>query len=214
MGRAVRWALVAAVVLIVGVAPIVYYRSLYAHSKRLRIVVPGRVYRSGQMTAEGLADAIARYGIRTVLNVQDEFPDPDLDWTFWTFDTIKERAWCEQLGVRYIHLKPELISRRLVPEYRPPCIEEFLAIMDDPASYPVLVHCHAGLHRTGVLIAVYHMEYEGWTPEQAWADMHAHGFGPWVGSSANDYVKQYVLTYRRGLRPAASSRPQTPDARQ
>jgi protein tyrosine phosphatase (PTP) superfamily phosphohydrolase (DUF442 family) len=207
MARAVRWALVAVLVGIVGVAPVVYFRCLYAHSKRLRVVVPGRVYRSGQMTAEGLADAVARLGIRTVINVQDEFPDPDLDVNFWSTRTVKERAWCEQLGVRYVHLKPELISRRLVPRFRPPVIEEFLAIMDDPASYPVLVHCHAGLHRTGVLIAVYRMEYQGWTPARAWADMRANGFGPWVGTAANDYVTQFVLSYRRGQRRTGGPEP-------
>jgi hypothetical protein len=212
MTRAVRGALVAVLVVgIVAAAPVVYFRYLYTHSKRLRVVDPGRVYRSGQMTAEGLADAVARYGIRTVLNVQDEFPDPDLYLHFWTTRIVKERACCANLGVRYVHLKPELISRRLVPQCRPPVIEEFLAIMDDPASYPVLVHCHAGLHRTGVLIAVYRMEYQGWTAAQAWADMRANGFGPWVGTAANDYVTQFVLTYRPGLRrsgaPAAGGTP-------
>jgi hypothetical protein len=200
MARAVRWALVTALVGIIGVAPVVYFRYLYGHGKRLRVVVPGRVYRGGQLTADGLADAVRRHGLRCVVNVQDEFPDPDLDCHFLGCRTVKEKAWCEKLGVRYVHLKPELISRKLVPQCRPPAIDEFLALMDDPATYPVLIHCHAGLHRTGVLIAVYHMEYEGWTPAQAWADMRANGFGPWVGTAANDYVTQYVLTYRRGLR--------------
>jgi hypothetical protein len=207
MARGVRWALVAAIVGIVGVAPVVYFRYLYTYAKRLRVVVPGRVYRGGQFTAEGLADAVRRYGIRTVINVQDEFPDPDLYRHFWTYGTVKEKVCCEKLGVRYVHLKPELISRKLVPQCRPPAIDEFLALMDDPATYPVLVHCHAGLHRTGVLIAVYHMEYEGWTPARAWADMRGNGFGPWVGTAANDYVTQYVLTYRRGLRGGVPLRP-------
>jgi tyrosine-protein phosphatase SIW14 len=205
MARVLRWALASALVAIVGVAPFVYFRWQYDYAKRLREVVPGRVYRSGQLTADGLADAVARYGVRTVLNVQDEFPDPDLYQHFWTTRTVKEKAFCEQLGVRYVHLKPELISRRLVPEHRPPAIDEFLAVMDDPASYPVLIHCHAGLHRTGVLVAVYRMEYQGYSPEEAWEDMRANGFGPWVGTASNDYVTQYVLSYRRGLRPAGSA---------
>jgi hypothetical protein len=207
MDKVVRWLLVAAIVLIVGVGPVVYYRSVYAYAKRLREVEPGRLYRAGQMTADGLADAVRRLHIRTVINVQDEFPDPDLDRTFWRPGTVKERALCESLGVRYVHLKPELISRRLVPLCRPPVIEEFLAVMDDPDSYPVLLHCHAGLHRTGVLAAVYRMEYQGWTREQAWQEMRAHGFGPWVGTAANDYVTQYVLTYRRGVRRPAGHGP-------
>ncbi len=209
MARAVRWALVTVVVAIVAVAPVVYFRSLYAYAKRLRVIDPGRVYRSGQMTAEGLADAVRRYGIRTVVNVQDEFPDPDLDVTFWTLQTVKEKAFCETLGVRYVHLMPDLVAKGAVPPLRPTVIEPFLALCDNPDNYPVLIHCHAGLHRTGVLAAVYRMEYQGWTPLQAWQEMRAEGFGPWVGSAANEYVRQYVLTYQRGQRQGAALRSPT-----
>jgi tyrosine-protein phosphatase SIW14 len=200
MATAVRWVLVAAVVALVGVVPIVYYRSVYASAKRLREVDPGRLYRSGQNTAEGFIDAFRRYGIHTVVNVQDEYPDPDLDWSFWGGGTIKESALCDSCGVRYVFIAPDLVSRRLAGVCRPGAIEDFLAVMDNPDSYPVLLHCHAGLHRTGVLTAVYRMEYQGWTPARAWQEMRAHGFGPWAGSAANDYVTQYVLTYRRGVR--------------
>ncbi len=200
MTTAVRWVLVAAIVAVIGVAPIVYYRNVYTYAKRLREVDPGRLYRSGQMTAEGFIDAVHRYGIRTIVNVQDEFPDPDLDWNFWGGETIKEHALCESLGLRYVFIAPDLTLRRQVGTCRPAAIEEFLAVMDDPNNYPVLLHCHAGLHRTGVLAAIYRMEYQGWTAERAWQEMRAHGFGPWAGSAVNDYVRQYVLSYRRGVR--------------
>jgi protein-tyrosine phosphatase len=75
--------------------------------------------------------------------------------------------------------------------------------MDDPANHPVLIHCRAGLHRTGVLAAVYHMEYEHWSPAEALLDLKANGFGEFAATAANDYVLQYILTYRRGLRRPA-----------
>jgi protein tyrosine/serine phosphatase len=213
MARAVRWALAAVVVTILVVVPFVYFRMVYDHAKRLRVVVPGRVYRSGQLTAEGFRDALRELGIRTVLNVQDEVPDPDLDISFWDTRTVKEKALCEDLGVRYVHLMPDLLDRRLVPPFRPKVLDPFLAVLDDPASYPVLIHCHAGLHRTGVLTAVYRMEYQGWDALDAWREMRANGFGAWVGTAANEYVRQYVLTYRRGVRqgaPPGTSRGQDP----
>jgi protein tyrosine/serine phosphatase len=200
MAGVIRVVLVAALIGIVGVAPVVCFRCVYDTHKRLRVVNPGRVYRSGQMTAEGFADAVARYHLRTIINVQDEFPDPDIDAGFWDRSTIKESDLCRRLGVRYVHLKPMLISRRLIPEHRPQAIDEILALFDDESTYPVLIHCHAGLHRTGILTAVYRMEYEGWSPDEAFREMKAQGFGPWVCTSANDYVTQFVLTYRRGLR--------------
>jgi protein-tyrosine phosphatase len=214
MAGASRWALIGALVVIVGVAPVVCFRASYAHAKRLREIVPGRFYRSGQMTAEGLADVHERFGIKTVLNVQDDYPDPDVSRSFWDWRTVKERELCERLGMRYVVIAPDLVPRRLVPEQRPAAIDQFLALMDNEPNYPVLIHCRAGLHRTGVLSAVYRMEYQGWSPAAAFRELKAHGFGPFACTAANDYVQQYVLTYRPGLRRAAGTvqaRATTPD---
>ncbi|HVS40567.1 MAG TPA: dual specificity protein phosphatase family protein [Gemmataceae bacterium] len=200
------------VVLLVIVWPIVEYRRVYADSKRLREVDPGRVYRAGQMTADGFADAVARFKIRTVLNLQDDFPDPDICRSFWDWSTIKESELCRQLGVRYVLIKPDLIPRRHVPVDRPEAVDEFLDLMDRPDTYPVLIHCKAGLHRTGELTAVYRMEYQNWTPEEAYDELKANGFGDWACTSANDYVNQYVLQYRRGLRHIERDAAVQPDA--
>lgn len=200
MAGVVRVVLIAALVGILGVAPVVCFRCVYDTHKRLRIVQAGRVYRSGQMTADGFADAVQRYHLRTILNVQDEVPDPKIEASFWDHHTIKESELCRHLGVRYLHLKPLLIARHLVGPQRPPVIEDLLEVLDDEANYPLLIHCHAGLHRTGLLTAIYRMEYQGWSKERAFREMKAEGFGPWVCTSANDYVTQFVLSYHRGLR--------------
>jgi protein tyrosine/serine phosphatase len=204
MAGALRWGLVASLVGIIVLAPMVFFRCVYDTHKRLRIVDPGRLYRSGQMTADGFADAVDRYHLRTIINVQDEVPDPDINRSFWSRQTIKESALCRELGVRYVHLMPVLLPRHEVPQHRPAVIDQLLALLDDESNYPVLIHCHAGLHRTGLLTAVYRMEYQGWTIDEAYRDMKAQGFGPWVCTEANDYVTQFVLNYRRGQRgPAA-----------
>ncbi len=180
---------------LLAVVPFVYYRYDYTYAKRLREVDPGRLYRSGQMTAPGLEEAVARYHFHTIINLQDDYPDPDIALGYFTGRTIKESALCERLGVHYIFLAPDLISRGGVPAEHPRAIDQVLKILDDPASYPVLFHCRAGLHRTGVLTAVYRMEYQGWSPRRAVAELKANGFGQWPCSSANDYITQYILTY-------------------
>jgi tyrosine-protein phosphatase SIW14 len=190
------WALGACLVVGLLVIPFVSYRYEYTRGKRLREVVPGVFYRSGQMTVPGFEDAVARYHIRTIVNLQDEFPDPDLDGNYCgTFDE-KETELCRRLGVQYVYLPPDLIPRDEVPERRPAAIDRFLAVMDDPANYPVLIHCRAGLHRTGCLAAVYRMEYQGWSAADALRDLKANGFGRFPATSANDYIVQYVLAYR------------------
>ncbi|MBL8797589.1 MAG: dual specificity protein phosphatase family protein [Planctomycetia bacterium] len=204
-----RWLLAGSLVALVTAGTFCYFRYCYTDGKRLRVVEPGVLYRSGQLSADGFTDAILRYNIRTIVNAMDEWPDPDLEKNWLSAQTMKESELCRQLGVRYIHLSPDLISRQRVPTERPKAINQFLAIMDDPTNYPVLLHCRAGLHRTGCLVAVYRMEYQGFTPPEAVREMKAHGFGDFFCTSANDYVQQYVLTFQAGLRPPGY---QFPDA--
>jgi hypothetical protein len=152
------------------------------------------------MTADGFAEAVDRYQIRTIINLQDEFPDPDIALGYFTRRTIKESELCRQVGVRYVFLGPDLISRKRIPQERPPAIDRFLDLMDDPVTYPVLLHCRAGLHRTGIMVGIYRMEYEGWTRGQVISEMKAHGFGEWPCTTANDYITQYIDTFKPGIR--------------
>jgi protein tyrosine phosphatase (PTP) superfamily phosphohydrolase (DUF442 family) len=222
MARYPRGALLVAIVFVVVVVPFVYYRATYAHAKRLRVVAPGRLYRSGQMTVAGFEDAVRRYGIRLIVNLQDEYPDPDVSCGYFDRSSVKETDICRRLGVRYVFLSLDTLPRRQVPAHRPAAIEEMLRLFDDESNYPMLIHCRAGLHRTGCMAAIYRMEYEGWTPEQAVEEMKTHGFGDVACSAANDYVYQYVLTYRRrsaidqtrvSVEPTAEHRQPTPDSR-
>jgi hypothetical protein len=203
MGAALRVILIAGVAAVVIGLPFIESRAEYAHHKRLREVDPGILYRCGQLTAEGFRDAFSLTGARTVVNCQDELPgqdvfaDPRIPLTFWDRQTVRESAVCRDQGVKYVHLTPDLCSNRTDPMARPRAIDEFLALMDDPANRPVLLHCKAGLHRTGVLVAVYRMEYDGWDPLAAVEELKANGFGDIACTAANDYIQQYVLNYRR-----------------
>ena len=111
MEGAVRWMLAGTIVFLVAVVPVGFYRAVYAHGKRLREVSPERVYRSGQMTAPGFAEAVDRYHIRTVINLQDDYPDPDIDRRWLGGGTVTESELCRQLGVRFVFIAPDLIPR-------------------------------------------------------------------------------------------------------
>jgi tyrosine-protein phosphatase SIW14 len=190
------WSLAAFITGLLTVTPYLYYRYVYTFSKRLREVVPGLVYRSGQMTAPGFREAIRRHGYRTIVNLQDDNIDPDLAAGYFTGDTIRESELCKEMGVRYVVIAPDLIDPRQVPAQRPKAIDEFLALMEDPTIYPVLLHCKAGLHRTGCMVAVYRMEFDHWTMEEALRELKGHGFGEFVSTKANAYILEYVVTYQ------------------
>lgn len=184
------------VVAVIGLGLFHFYRSVWEKGKRLRVAVPGKLYRSGQMTEEGFADAVRRYGIKSIVNVQQEFPDPVIRKDYLTRSTISEQEMCKKLGVKYIHVKPDLIHMSEYPQKKPAVLDEMLAVYDDPDNYPILIHCKAGLHRTGLLAALHRVEYQGWTVQEAYREMKAQGFGDKACTEANMYVKQYLLDYQ------------------
>ncbi len=190
------WILGVGLALFMTLTPYVYYRSQYAFFKRFRTVEAGKLYRSGCLTVQGFEDAIQRHGIRTILNLQEERPDTDLDVSSFSSATEKESAMCKRLGVKYEFLQIDLQPPNSVPPGRPEAIDKFLVLMDDPKNYPVLVHCRAGLHRTGVLMAMYRMEYNGWSSYEALEELRGHGFGRLPSYSPNEYIWQYVVSYQ------------------
>jgi tyrosine-protein phosphatase SIW14 len=197
-----RWVFGLTLAAFVIVVPILRYRAVYDHGRRLREVEAGVLYRSGCLTAGGFADAVQRLGIKTIINLQDEYPDPAVRVSYLDTRTTAETEICKRLGVKYIYLAPDLVSRQKTGSEHPHAIDQFLAIMDDPSNHPVLIHCKAGLHRTGVMAAVYRMTYQGWSPQAALQEAKANGFGEFAATSANEYIEQYITAYTPGPRRA------------
>lgn len=56
-------------------------------------------------------------------------------------------------------------------------VVKFLRIATTPSLQPVLVHCQHGSDRTGTMVAIYRIAYEGWTKAQATDEMVNGGFG-------------------------------------
>jgi protein tyrosine/serine phosphatase len=198
--------------LLLTVVPYVYYRVTYTHSKRMRVVTQEKVYRSGCMTAQGFRDAIKEFKIRTIINLRDEAPNPDLPENYFDRTTTPEKRLCEEMGVKFIYIGLDLVNADKYPAERPKAIDEFLKIMDDPANYPVLFHCQAGLHRTGMLAAIYRMEYDGWSVSRAMRELKAHGFGEYNSTSADPFITQYVLTFQPHRRDLGLARDDGPPA--
>jgi protein tyrosine/serine phosphatase len=174
--------------IVVGV-PAAYVSYRDANHRNIRVVRPNVLYRSGQLSRAGLERLIHDYGIRTVVSLRDSadpsLPPPDR----------AEEDFCRSKDIRHVRITP----KSWWPEYDgpPPAergIETFLRVMDDPTNYPVLVHCFAGVHRTGAMVAVYRIEYERWTNTEALAELRAGGY-------ANLDNELDVLGYLENYRP-------------
>ena len=191
-----RWVLAGGLVALIVAPPLAMYRAEYARSKRLREVTAGRFYRSGQMTAPGLRDAIERYKIKTVINLQHENPDPRMPESWLGKPQQTESEVCKSLNVDYVLITPDILPHPNDLSKLPPAVAEFLDRLDDESAYPVLIHCKAGLHRTGRLTAIYRMEYEGWGAGAAMRELRANGYGYAMASEADDFIIQFVQNYK------------------
>ena len=215
-GKVLSWALGVAVLAVLVGVPIAHHRTGYVQHKRLRVVTDGRVYRSGQMTADGFRDAIRRYGIKTVINLQDDNSETDADerdpsLRHSPFDKSKEleSEVVVAAGARYLQFDGNSVNAAGT-RGRPKQVDDFLKVLDDEDSYPVLYHCAAGLHRTGWMTAVYRMEYEKRTRAEVLSELRANGFGDFKATDANVYIKLYIFDFQPGVRAAGYEWPKTP----
>lgn len=81
-----------------------------------------------------------------------------------------ERETVTKLGMRYVPI-PWFCMRP-----KNAIVAEFLNLLRDNPDKKVFVHCNTGIDRTGMMVAAYRMAKQGWTTEEAMAEMKAFGF--------------------------------------
>src|SRR5579862_3456751 len=77
-----------------------------------------------------------------------------------------EQKQVESLGMRFVYLP---WSSDALPSHEQ--VVTFLALLHDPAT-KAFVHCRAGADRTGVMVALYRIEFDHWTTSQAITEMN------------------------------------------
>jgi len=131
-------------------------------------VAPG-IIRGAQPKPEGYA-TLKAMGVRTVINLRTRHG---------------ERKAVEAAGMRYVEIPMDVLKN-----VHPATVGKALSVMTDPANQPVYVHCSRGVDRTGVVVAVYRMEVDGWSEAEAEAEMEAFGFHV-VWFQLKEFVRRY-----------------------
>ncbi len=117
--------------------------------RRFTTITEGRLYQSAEMSMDKLRDKIEAKGIRTVVDLRS--PRKEVD---------KERTYLTKSGVNYINLPSGQHPKDDV-------IDSFLKIMAKKDNLLVLIHCKHGMGRSILFAALYRIEFEGWSKEDA-----------------------------------------------
>jgi tyrosine-protein phosphatase SIW14 len=117
--------------------------------------VSDELYRGAQPTAEGMKQ-LKELGIKTIINLRSIHSDRDL------LDDTK---------LSYVHMN--MTTRGPKDDD----VVRFLKIVTDSNSTPVFVHCQHGSDRTGTMCAIYRIAIQGWSKDEAIAEMTQGDFG-------------------------------------
>ena len=139
-------------------------------------------YRGSQPLQDGF-EQLKKLGVKTVIDLRK--------------DSLTEAPeWVRKSGMKYVNIPLKAST---------PATEEqtayFLSLVNDPANWPVYVHCKGGRHRTGALTAIYRITHDKWTADQAFQEMKNYDFnnGLFGGPGAQKkYVYSFYERYHSG----------------
>lgn len=181
--RIIVFAVIIAIILI-GVGKYVYDMHI---NHNFRTVSDGKVYKSGVIPPDELEDYIKKYNIKTVIDLRfpgtgDLVNNPEVPAEL----TAEKEAVEKIKGVQYINNGSDQIPNQKN-------LDKFYKVMDNKANYPVLIHCYHGIGRAGIYSALYQIEYENFTNEEARLDTRTlvkfSSFDN--GTSKGEYLKAY-----------------------
>jgi protein tyrosine/serine phosphatase len=178
--------------LIVAVVVILGFTGKYVYDRHINhnfmTITEGKVYKSGVIPPDEIADYVKKYHIKSIVDLRfpgtgDEVNNPEV----LTELTAEKNAVTKIKGVQYFNNGSDQVPK-------PENLKSFFKIMDNKDNYPVLIHCYHGIGRAQLYSAIYRIEYEGWSNEEA----RHHAAFPFMFSSFADGTPkgEFLKTYR------------------
>lgn len=156
-----------------------YFSRHYDHRNlffNLGEVVPGKIYRSGQLKVDNFEEVVDKYGIKTIVCLRGK---EDSDVT-----ALAQKKGVKIVGIELTAKRPPtpeqldfifkvLSGSRFKPADYTGVIRQQLGLEGDEVKLPppYIIHCAMGADRTGYIVAVYRICFEGWTPTKARMEM-------------------------------------------
>ncbi len=175
---------VALVLVLLVTVKYVYDRHL---NHNFRTITEGKVYKSGVIPPDEIADYVKKYHIKSIVDLRFPGTGDDVNNPEIPAELSAEKNAVEKLtGVNYFNDGSDQVPNQKN-------LDLFFKIMDNKDNYPVLIHCYHGIGRAQLYSAIYRIEYEGWSNDDA---RHQAAF-PFMFSSFDDgkpkgeYLKSY-----------------------
>jgi protein tyrosine/serine phosphatase len=150
-------------------------------------ITEGKVYKSGVIPPDELENYINEYHIKSVVDLRFPGTGDDVNNPEIPAELTAEKEAIEKIkGVNYYNNGSDQVPK-------PENLKTFFKIMDNPANYPVLIHCYHGVGRAEMYSAIYRIEYENFTNEAARNDVRT--LVKWSsfddGKPKGEYLKAY-----------------------
>jgi protein tyrosine/serine phosphatase len=152
--------------------------------KRFGIVVPEKVYRSGQISRFLIADVVDRNHIGTIIDLNGLDPNDA--------DQRAELDVSQAKGVRHLRFPLRGDATGQIDRYA----GAVQAIVEsEQQGRPVLVHCAAGSQRTGACVSFYRLLVRHDPPESVYRELVSYGWDP----RSNRILLEYVNGHMREM---------------
>ncbi len=139
------------------------------------VVVKGKLYRSGQPDREDLKFVHRKLKIQTIINLTE-------------YVKGFERGFAFKNGIQVIHIPMNADNPPTQVE-----LETYVKILLDSKNYPIGIHCQGGADRTGIMVAIYRLEFQHWTKDDAYFEMLSYLHVP----PAHPRLSEYLYGYGR-----------------
>ena len=124
-------------------------------------ITEGKVYKSGVIPPDELESYVKKYKIKSIVDLRFPGTGDDINNPENVAELEAEKNAVDKLnGVNYFNDGSDQVPTN-------DNLNLFYKIMDNPANYPVLIHCYHGVGRAELYSAVYRIEYENWDKDEA-----------------------------------------------
>ncbi|PHX61943.1 MAG: protein phosphatase [Flavobacteriales bacterium] len=133
----------------------------YKINHNFKVISEGKVYKSGVIPPEDIADFVKEHQIKSIIDLRFPGTGDDVNNPEIPVELIAEKEAAAKIkGLNYFNLGSDQVPK-------PENLEPFFKVMDNKANYPVLIHCFHGVGRAEMYSAIYRIEYENWTNDDA-----------------------------------------------